>query len=115
MSKLPNKLIKFKSSEKSFHEKPDMNDLANCCSPVFCLIAGGVNCGKSSLLKNLLCHKNPIYDRIVVYSPMGNETSEYSEVIDDVEMIDEIPDYSFSIKIKNMFYYRRFRHKKTVK
>ena len=57
ISKIPNKLIRFKSSDKSHHQQPDYNDLANCCSPVFCIISGNVNCGKSSLLKNLLIHK----------------------------------------------------------
>ena len=35
MNKLPKKIIQFKSSDKSHHQQPDMNDLANCCSPVF--------------------------------------------------------------------------------
>ena len=40
MNKLPKKIIQFKSSDKDHHQQPDMNDLANCCSPVFCIIAG---------------------------------------------------------------------------
>ena len=35
---LPNKLLFFKSSDKDHHQRPDMNDLGNCCSPVFCVI-----------------------------------------------------------------------------
>ena len=81
MIKLPHKLIQFKSSDKDFHQVPDMNDLANCCSPVFCVIAGNCNCGKTSLLKNLLVHKSPHYERIVIYSPLGEATNEYSDVI----------------------------------
>ena len=69
MSKLPQKLIKFKSSDKDHHQAPDMKDLANCCSCVACIIAGNVNCGKTSLLKILLVHKSPHYERIVIYSP----------------------------------------------
>ena len=38
MKKIPKKLIYFKSSDKDAHQTPDYNDLANCCSPVFCLI-----------------------------------------------------------------------------
>ena len=94
MKKLPNQLIRFKSSDKDFHEQPDMNDLANCCSPVFCVIAGNVNCGKTSLLKNLLVHKKPHYERITVYSPLGEATSEYSDVM-DCELIDYVPDFDF--------------------
>ena len=57
--KLPNEIVKFKSSDKEHHQKSDYEDLANCCTPVFCVISGNVNCGKTSLLKNLLVHKNP--------------------------------------------------------
>ena len=43
MNKLPNKLLQFKSSDKEWHQQPDIKDLANCCSPVFCIICGNVN------------------------------------------------------------------------
>ena len=80
-----------------------MKDLANCCSPVFCIISGNVNCGKTSLLKNLLIHKKPHYDRIVIYSPLGEATSEYSDVI-DCELIDFVPDFEFfDREIRNCF------------
>ena len=36
---LPKTLMFFKSSDKCHHQEPDMNDLGNCCSPVFCVIA----------------------------------------------------------------------------
>ena len=100
---LPNKLIRFKSSDKDHHQQPDMKDLANCCSPTFCIITGNVNCGKSALLKNILCHKDPHYERIVVYSPLGEATSEYSDVI-DCELIDSIPDFEFfDREVRNCF------------
>ena len=94
MKELPKELIRFKSSDKEWHQVPDMKDLANCYSPVFCVISGNVNCGKTSLLKNLLVHKNPHYERIVVYSPLGEATSEYSDVI-DCELVDYVPDFDF--------------------
>ena len=101
--KLPKELIRFKSSDKEHHQKPDLDDLANCCSPVFCVIAGNVNCGKTSLLKNLLVHKNPFYERIVVYSPLGEATTEYSDVI-DCELIDYVPEFDFFDRdIRNCF------------
>lgn len=102
-NKLPNKIIQFKSSDKEHHQKPDLDDLANCCSPVFCIIAGNVNCGKTSLLKNLLVHKDPYYERIVVYSPLGEATCEYSDVI-DCELIDYVPDFEFFDRdVRNCF------------
>ena len=103
MSKLPQKLIKFKSSDKDHHQAPDMKDLANCCSFVACIIAGNVNCGKTSLLKNLLVHKSPHYERIVIYSPLGEATTEYSDVI-DCELIDYVPDFDFfDREVRNCF------------
>ena len=91
---LPQKLIHFKSSDKSHHQEPDYNDLANCCSPTFCLITNNVNCGKSSLMKNLLVHKNPPYERIVIYSPLGEYSSEYTDDL-DCELLDNVPDFEF--------------------
>ena len=57
MKEIPKKIIHFKSSDKEWHQEPDYENLANCTSPVFCVIAGNVNCGKTSLLKNILIHK----------------------------------------------------------
>ena len=103
MSKLPQKLIHFKSSDKDHHQQPDMKDLANCCSFVACIVAGNVNCGKTSLLKNLLVHKSPHYERIVIYSPLGEATTEYSDVI-DCELIDYVPDFDFfDREVRNCF------------
>ena len=91
---LPKKLLFFKSSDKDHHQQPDMNDLGNCCSPVFCVLTGDVNCGKTLLLKNLIVHKKPHYERIGVYSPLVEATTEYSDVI-DCELIDYVPDFDF--------------------
>ena len=52
-TKLPNEILTFKSCDKKHHQKPDLDDLANWCSYVFCVIAGNVNCGKTSLLKSI--------------------------------------------------------------
>jgi len=101
--KVPKKLLQFKSSDKEWHEEPDLKDLANCCSPVFAIITGNVNCGKSSLVKNLLVHKVPHYERIVIYSPLGEETTEYSDLV-DCEIITEIPDFDFfNREVKSCF------------
>ena len=39
-------------------------------------------------------HKNPHYERIVVYSPLGEATTEYSDVL-DCELINHVPDFDF--------------------
>lgn len=98
-----NKLIRFKSNEKNWHQQPDYQNLCNLCSPAFCIISGNVNVGKSSLCKNLIVSKNPPYERIVIYSPMGDESTEYTEDI-ECEVIDYIPEYSFFDKNeRNLF------------
>ena len=88
------KLIHFKSSDKEHHRVCDYDDLANCCSPVFCIITNNVNCGKSSLMKNLIIHKQPFYERIVVFSPLGEFSSEYTDDI-DCELLDYVHDFEF--------------------
>ena len=47
-------------------------------------------------MKNILCHKSPVYERIVIYTPL-EETNKYEDV--EVELINEIPDLSFLINI----------------
>ena len=103
MSKLPKKLLHFKSSDKDHHQDPDYTDLANCCSPVFCIITNNVNCGKTSLMKTLLVHKQPPLERIVVYSPLGEYSSEYTDDI-DCELLDYVPEFDFFDKdLRNCF------------
>lgn len=87
---LPKQVIKFNSADKEFHQKPDLNDMGNLCSPSLVLIANGKNCGKTRLAKNFIAKKNLPYQRIVVYSPMP-DTEEYTSDI-DCEMINDIYD-----------------------
>ena len=86
--KLPQKLIPFNSADKEWHEKEDINDLANLPSPIVCIIFGNLNCGKSRTCKNILCHKSTHYERIVVYSPL-KVTDEYDCI--DSELVNEAP------------------------
>ena len=45
-------------------------------------------------MKNLLVHKNPPYERIVIYSPLGEYSSEYTDDL-DCELLDNVPDFDF--------------------
>ena len=89
---LPNKNINFNSADKDFRQKPDENDIANFPSPVVAFLFGNVNVGKTRIMKNILCHKSPVYERIVIYTPL-EETNEYEDV--EAELINEIPDLCF--------------------
>ena len=91
-NKLPNEIIPFLSNDKDFHEKPDQHDLANFPSPFNMIICGNRNVDKTRVCKNILIHKNPPYDRIVIYTPL-EETHEYDDI--DVEYINDIPSYDF--------------------
>ena len=46
-------------------------------------------------MKNILCHKSPVYERTVIYTPL-EETNEYEDV--DAKLVNEIPDLSFFAK-----------------
>ena len=76
---LPNKIINFKSADKDFHQKPDENDIIKVPSPVIAILFRNVNVGKTRIMKNTLCHKSPVYERIVIYTPL-EETNEYEDV-----------------------------------
>ena len=67
---MPNKIINFNSTDKDVHQKPDENDIANFPSHVIAILFGNVNVGKSRTMKNILVHKSPVYERIVIYTPL---------------------------------------------
>ena len=90
--KLPQELVPFNSEDKDYHQKEDLNDRGNFPSPVICCIFGNVNCGKSRTIKNVLCHKTPHYERIVIYTVLNN-TQEYKTI--DHELVDEVPSLDF--------------------
>ena len=48
-------------------------------------------------------HKDPHYEIIVIYSPLGEATNEYSDVI-DCELLDYVPDFDFFDRdVRNCF------------
>ena len=79
-----------------------MKDYANIPSPSFIVLSGTKNCGISSLCNNLIAHKNKPYTHICVFSPLGEDSTEYSEGI-DCEMITDVRDASFNRNDRNLF------------
>ena len=70
---------------------------------LYCIISDNFNCGETSLLKKLLVHKNPPYERIVEHRPLGEATTEYSDVIGN-ELIDNVPGFDFIYRnMRNSF------------
>ena len=76
---LPNKIINFNGADKDFHQKPDESDIANFPSPVISILLGNVNVGKSRTMKNILVHKSPVYERIVIYTPLEDDNEKEEE------------------------------------
>ena len=61
---------------------------------MFSFISGNENVENTRLLTNLFIHKSPHYERAVIYSPQGEATTEYSDVI-DCDLVDYAPDFDF--------------------
>eukprot|EP01047_Picozoa_sp_COSAG01_P040091 COSAG01_NODE_3354_length_6215_cov_299.344016_4_plen_199_part_00 len=76
--------------DKELHEKSASNDdPLNLLHPSRILLAGKPNSGKTAVVHNLICRKQPHFERIVLYhSDPG--TKEYFG-IDPLEVVTEVP------------------------
>jgi hypothetical protein len=85
-----NKLEVFENADKVWHEKWDNNrDIMNIPHPFRCVLCGPPNCGKTSMILNLLIKNKPFFEEVIVIHCDPEYTQEY----DDIEaiMIDTIP------------------------
>ena len=85
---MPPKLIVFHNPDKTFHEKVDLKNLGNLPHPFRMIMAATPNCGKTSLIKNIILNQSPEFDRIIVWHIDVN-SKEYTDC--DVEMVSELP------------------------
>ena len=107
--KLPNRIIPFPCSDKSWHEKwavasgQPPRDLLNFPHPARGVFCGPPNKGKSTALKNVVARVWPPFQRCVIIYPDGHAgTSEYDDILgDNVEILDHIPDTSYWPAVKN--------------
>jgi len=98
---LPQEIIVIPNADKTWHEKPDENDLANLPHPSRAIFCAEPNNGKTLILKNCLIHARPIFDRIVIYH-VDPSSEEYGDV--DAEYVQDIPEVDFFDKsLKNLF------------
>lgn len=88
--KLPNKLIAVPNADKSFHEQwgKGRNPL-NLPHPFRGVVLGQPNCGKTTLVKNIILRAKPKFERVVVIHCDPDYTQEYDDV--GAEMIANIP------------------------
>jgi len=82
-------MIVFHNADKEFHEKIDKKNLANLPHPFRLVIGSAPNSGKTNLIKNLIIHQKPNFDRIILWH-IDPETSEYDDI--DVEKTETIPE-----------------------
>lgn len=92
MSKLPDKILALPNPDKEFHEKwyKDRNML-NFPHPFRCVAIGKPNCGKTTIVKNLLLRANPPFEEVVVIHCDSGYTKEYDDIGDNLEILSEIP------------------------
>lgn len=62
---LPNKIIPLRNQDKGFHERwsSDRN-LLNIPHPFRTVCVGRPNCGKSTVIENMLIRADPMFDEI---------------------------------------------------
>jgi len=82
----------FKNADKGFHEKwsKDRHPM-NIPHPFRAVIAGRPNCGKSTMIKNLLMFNKPFFKEIIVVHCDPEYTKEYEDLGEEIELISEIP------------------------
>jgi len=86
--KLKNKLIILPNEDKLFHEDPDYDNLCNFPHPFRMILAGPPNVGKTNVIYNILLHKNPPFERKIIFHNYPS-TKEYNNI--DAKYVEELP------------------------
>ena len=81
---LPQSIIALPCEDKGFHEKFDSANIGNLAHPFRCILIGSPNCGKSTIVKNLVMHQQPEFDRVIVWH-CDPETQEYQSLTSGVQ------------------------------
>jgi hypothetical protein len=104
---LPQELIIFDNKDKHFHESwAHGRGIANFPHPYRALLVGPPNSGKSNLIKNLILHADPPFERAFLLYPgskgkedgdFKHKTDEYNDV-EGIEGLDTVPPPEFFVK-----------------
>ncbi len=100
----PDEIIHIPNKEKTFHEKWfDGRNKLNFPHPYRCLLLGGVNSGKTTIIQNIVMRTQPVFQTIYLYHCGGGYCKEYDEI--DYIQINSIPEPDselFNPKIKKL-------------
>jgi predicted AAA+ superfamily ATPase len=86
----PNVILPLPCADKGFHEKWfEGRNILNFPHPFRALMCGIPNCGKSTMIKNIVIRTNPQYEKIIIIHGDPEGTLEYDDL--DCELLDTIP------------------------
>ena len=88
--KLPNKILALPNADKEFHEGWEKGrNMLNIPHPFRCVCLGPPNCGKGTVVKNILLRAKPEFEEVYVIHCDPGYTKEYDDV--GGVMLDKIP------------------------
>ena len=89
-ARLPNKILALPNPDKTFHEKwYQGRNMLNIPHPWRAVFLGPPNCGKGTVVKNLLLRAKPQFEEVVCIHCDPEYTQEWEDI--GAEMLDEIP------------------------
>ena len=92
----PKEIVPIKCADKVGMERwtPDRKDLANFPSPARILLLGGVNSGKSTMIKNLILHARPRFEEVFLVHQDAFHSREYED-LECTAVFDDVPPLDF--------------------
>jgi len=89
--RLPNRIMLIPNADKAFHERwvKGRNPL-NIPHPFRCCCLGPPNCGKGTVVKNLLLRAKPQFEEVIVIHCDPGYTKEYDDIAPN-QLLSEIP------------------------
>ena len=92
---LPKGIVKLPNSDKDGRHHADSENALMPYFPSVLIVCGKKGSGKTNLTLNLISKATPLYDRIVIVHGAGEASSEYQDLIDGSEVVEEIPGPDF--------------------
>ena len=88
--RLPNRILALPNADKAFHERwTKGRNMLDIPHPYRCVALGPPNCGKGTVVKNLLLRAKPQFEEVFVIHCDPDYTQEYDDV--EVVMLAKIP------------------------